>query len=330
MCPIKVFISYSRDDTTIREYFITQLFDQSLKEVTELFIDTELSPSVIWDSRIKGELTTSSIIIWLMTPNFMRSEYIRNTEVQLSMQLNKDIFPVLLQPCAYEDLHLPGSYKIYPSNVKPLSEQKDPKSAMQDIRLALKFLVYQQVEKMYKDQHVFNEERSDLATCHLTEGKRMLPGNKVLRWSIYSFVMSAALSYLLYYRILHKPVSGFFAIYLFLLIVNYAIAFITYPYLMLRRVNFRIIDWFLLLVFIIRPLVATVSCALVQLPAALIALWIGPSFILLSILAGAIGCLLLNAEYKADQRPRLQIYIDLAKAGLRPPNGWLIDDLLKD
>lgn len=82
--PIKIFISYSHNDIEVKE----KLVNKYLKSIRNHYLnniiiwnDAELKPGHIWNKNIKSELKNSQIVIFLLSNNFLSSEYIKKTEI---------------------------------------------------------------------------------------------------------------------------------------------------------------------------------------------------------------------------------------------------------
>src|SRR3954469_13162904 len=72
---VRVFLSYSHDDTTWRDVLLKHL--GGLLHTGQLvhFDDRQIKPGEEWDARIKGEFLAADIIILLVSPNFVGSAY---------------------------------------------------------------------------------------------------------------------------------------------------------------------------------------------------------------------------------------------------------------
>src|SRR5689334_17735830 len=78
---VRVFLSYSHDDTTWRDALLKHL--GGLLHTGQLvhFDDRQIKPGEEWDARIKGEFLAADIIILLVSPNFLGSVYCIKVEL---------------------------------------------------------------------------------------------------------------------------------------------------------------------------------------------------------------------------------------------------------
>jgi formylglycine-generating enzyme required for sulfatase activity len=132
---IRLFCSYSRKDEVLRqelENHLSLLKRQSL--VT--WYDRLLEPGTNWDDRIKQELDTAEIILLLVSPDFLASNYCYETEVERAIERHKAgtacVIPVLLRPTDIEGLEL---FKLmgYPKGLKPVTQWSDRDEAFVDV-----------------------------------------------------------------------------------------------------------------------------------------------------------------------------------------------------
>ena len=132
---IRLFCSYSRKDESLRrelETHLSMLKRQSL--VT--WYDGMLEPGSDWDTRIKQELDTADIIVMLVSPDFLASNYCYETEVARAIARHKAgtacVIPVLLRSTDIEGLEL---FKLngYPKGLKPVVKWLDRDEAFVDV-----------------------------------------------------------------------------------------------------------------------------------------------------------------------------------------------------
>jgi hypothetical protein len=88
----KIFIAYSRED---REY-ASHLASELVKRGLSPWIDDQIVVGADWLQNLEENITSSSAIIVIMTEDSRESEWVRR-ELGFAMQLNKPIFPILLE-----------------------------------------------------------------------------------------------------------------------------------------------------------------------------------------------------------------------------------------
>lgn len=110
--PLSLFICYAQ----VNERYVKQLIP-SLKVLARRgyiipWRDTDLIPGEEWDETIKERLYDAQIILFMVSREFLASEYITQEERPLAMKLMKDkravVVPVLLEDCSWRDEDFAG------------------------------------------------------------------------------------------------------------------------------------------------------------------------------------------------------------------------------
>jgi TIR domain len=97
-----VFISYAHADISWKDEMKKHLRALELQEMIKLWDDSNIMPSETWDARIKEQLVKADIVLFLISADFMASDYIQENEVKslLEQEQNKNkLIPVYLRPC---------------------------------------------------------------------------------------------------------------------------------------------------------------------------------------------------------------------------------------
>jgi TIR domain/Type I restriction enzyme R protein N terminus (HSDR_N) len=132
---IRLFCSYSRKDEVLRQELENHL--SMLKRGNLVtWHDGMLEPGSNWDDRIKQELDTAEIILLLVSPDFLASNYIYETEVARAIERHKAgtayVIPVLLRFTDIEGLEL-FKWTGYPKGLKPVTQWRDRDEAFVDV-----------------------------------------------------------------------------------------------------------------------------------------------------------------------------------------------------
>ncbi len=82
---IKIFTSYSHKDIVSHEV-LEDLFELNAnKQSIIIWNDNHIKPGEEWDQKIKEQLFTSRIIIFLISKEFLSSEYINRVEIKTTL-----------------------------------------------------------------------------------------------------------------------------------------------------------------------------------------------------------------------------------------------------
>lgn len=102
----KIFISYSRKDKRFKDELKTQLKLIERYSVAKAWSCEEMHAGE-WDKQIQEELKESDIIIYMVSDNFLASDYIMDKEVNVGIELvknnpDKRIICVLVRECSWD------------------------------------------------------------------------------------------------------------------------------------------------------------------------------------------------------------------------------------
>lgn len=105
--PKKLFISYSSKNSEFIKRFVTHLEVLKSAGLIDPWYDRMIESGTKWDDTIRAEMSNSDIIIFLLSPDFLATEYIMKTEIPLAIEQMKDaiaakFFFVELQPCGWK------------------------------------------------------------------------------------------------------------------------------------------------------------------------------------------------------------------------------------
>lgn len=104
--PQKLFISYSSRNAEFVRRFVTHLEVLKAQGLIVPWYDRMIGPGTRWDDTIRDEMAKSDTVIFLLSPDFLATEYIMNTEVPQAIRSFKDaktqLFFIELQPCGWQ------------------------------------------------------------------------------------------------------------------------------------------------------------------------------------------------------------------------------------
>jgi len=133
---VKIFISYSHDD-----YELMMRLDQHLGGLRHAasissFDDRQISAGTEWDDRIKLELNEAEIVLFLVSPSLLGSEYINKVEVKQAIDRHKTnevvVVPIALKPCMWRGTPFHGLQGL-PRGLLPVVQWEDMDQAFHEI-----------------------------------------------------------------------------------------------------------------------------------------------------------------------------------------------------
>jgi len=108
MIPLRVFISYShnQNDRPLLDQLIRHLSPLTRSGKVALWEDSMILPGSNWDRAINTEVSRADIVVFLVSSDYLASDYVNRIEVPIAMQreANGDcaVVPVLLRSCLFE------------------------------------------------------------------------------------------------------------------------------------------------------------------------------------------------------------------------------------
>lgn len=73
--PVEIFCCYARKDQELLNALKTHLFPLQRQQLIRIWNDTNITPGTIWKEEINKNLNSANIILLLVSPDFMASEY---------------------------------------------------------------------------------------------------------------------------------------------------------------------------------------------------------------------------------------------------------------
>lgn len=121
--PIKIFISYSHKDETMKDRFLTYISPLKKTRNIEIWEDRVLMMGQHFNLEINNNLLGANIIICLVSADYLNSNYCQEIELKIAIEKEKNhkavILPVLLHECMWDDTVL-KDFSIFPRDAKPI------------------------------------------------------------------------------------------------------------------------------------------------------------------------------------------------------------------
>ncbi|MFT3910476.1 MAG: COR domain-containing protein [Ferruginibacter sp.] len=159
--PLKTFISYSKFDGESNKDGVNYLEDfkkhlaplSTYNNLIQSWDDTLLIPGEDWNDKIENELRTSEIIFLLISKDFLNTKYIRETELKIitERQKNKEcvVIPIIIKDCGWSDIEILKNLNALPRKGNVISSwQNNPNWKTIDQAW---LHVYEEVKKIISD-----------------------------------------------------------------------------------------------------------------------------------------------------------------------------------
>lgn len=140
----KVFFSYSHKDEDIRDKLEVQLSLLKRRGVIKAWHDRDIDAGDELNERIDEHIRSDDIILLLVSPDFMASDYCYDTEMRIAMQRHNSedavVIPVIIRPCDWSEAPF-GKLMAIPTDGYPVSLWSDQDSALLNVVDSIKKVV---------------------------------------------------------------------------------------------------------------------------------------------------------------------------------------------
>src|SRR6266581_9251503 len=123
LMPDKIFFCYAHEDEPLLNKLKAHLRPLQRQGLIDVWYDRDIDAGIEWEQAIKEQLNISQIILLLVSPDFMDSDYCYGTEMKLALkrheQKEAQVIPVILRPCLWKSSPL-GKLQALPTDGKPV------------------------------------------------------------------------------------------------------------------------------------------------------------------------------------------------------------------
>ena len=140
----KVFISYSHQDEHYRQELEKHLSILKRNGDIDTWTDRKIIVGENWEGKISTELLNAQIILLLISPDFLASDYCYDVEMKTAIERhnNKEaiVVPIILRHCDWSDTPF-SSIQGLPINAIPVKEWNDQDKAFLNVVDGIKVLL---------------------------------------------------------------------------------------------------------------------------------------------------------------------------------------------
>ena len=176
---VDIFFCYARKDKKFLEEIKTHLMPLQRLELAKVWHDADISPGSEWEEEISKHLNTADIILLLISPDFMASEYCYSKEMVQAMERHERgearVIPVILRAIYWQEAPF-GKLQALPKDAQPITKWQDRDEALFDVAETIRMVV-QDLISSWEHARVQTEQEKPPPQAK----KRMdfLPGGKV-------------------------------------------------------------------------------------------------------------------------------------------------------
>jgi tetratricopeptide (TPR) repeat protein len=142
--PLKVFISYSHLDQEMCKRFLIYLTPLRDEGLIAPWTDRLISAGADWASAIDANLNAADVILLLVSPDFLASDYCKGVEMDRALVRDKNeearVVPVILKHCEWRNSRF-ARLQLTPTDGKPVEDWPTWNHGFEDVVAALRKLI---------------------------------------------------------------------------------------------------------------------------------------------------------------------------------------------
>ena len=139
--PMKLFISYAREDEEYKDELEKRLKPYVRNQTIHSWSDRAILPGSEWDEEIKLAMASSDMILFLISSDFLASDYIHDVEIARAMEKYEKgelrIVPIVVRTSDLSQLKI-KQFQALPKDAKAVSTWEDEDEAWLDVINGLK------------------------------------------------------------------------------------------------------------------------------------------------------------------------------------------------
>lgn len=134
--PLSVFISYAHADEALKDELVVHLATLKRQDKIKAWQDRDIEAGAEWDQEIKANLEAAEIILLLITPRFLASDYAFDLEMQRAIDRHDAgtacVIPIILKPCDWQETPF-SKLQGLPKDCKPVTKWDDRDDAFLNV-----------------------------------------------------------------------------------------------------------------------------------------------------------------------------------------------------
>ena len=120
---ISICFCYAHEDEKLLDTLKVHLKVLQRQMLIDMWYDRDISAGAEWEQEIDKHLKTADIILLLVSPDFIASDYCYSIEMQQAMERHRRgeavVIPILLRPVYFEGTPF-GKLQVLPTDAKPI------------------------------------------------------------------------------------------------------------------------------------------------------------------------------------------------------------------
>ncbi len=141
---VEIFLCYAHEDEPLLNKLKTHLRPMQRQELIDIWHDREIHAGEEWVSEIDIHLKTAQIILLLVSPDFMDSDYCYGVEMKRALERHiageARVIPIILRPVHWEDAPF-SKLQVLPIDGEPIVNWVNRDDAFLNITIGIRKVV---------------------------------------------------------------------------------------------------------------------------------------------------------------------------------------------
>ena len=157
---LNVFFSYSHEDEEYRDLLETHLSALKRQGIIGTWHDRRIVAGDDFGNEISEHLESDEVILLLVSPYFIASDYCYDIEMKRAMERHKNgdarVIPVIVHPCDWHGTPF-GKLLVTPTDGKPISKFPNPHDGYVEVTKAVRRAAEELQRSQVRDESRFHE-----------------------------------------------------------------------------------------------------------------------------------------------------------------------------
>lgn len=154
--PIEILFSYTREDEQLRDRIEVHLAALKRQKRIVCWYDRQIHAGRTWRLEISQHLDSADIILLLVSPDFVNSEYCNTVEVKRALERHEKgevcVIPIILRPVDWKSEKF-AEFQALPNDASPVTDWPDQERAFYDVAIGIRRAV-EDIEKARRSSQI--------------------------------------------------------------------------------------------------------------------------------------------------------------------------------
>ncbi len=155
--PIELFYCYARKDQDLRDELDTHLSALHRSGLVKSWYDGGITPGTPWEEEIEAHLNAANIILLLISPDFIKSDYCYSKEMTRAIARHEAgdarVLPILPRPVDWTGAPF-SKLQMLPTNARPVTLWPDRDEAFKNVALEIRQVVNELIEQYKAEERM--------------------------------------------------------------------------------------------------------------------------------------------------------------------------------